>query len=312
MADDDHDASMDDEVEILRDASLNHVFATRDAEAAGIPRLRLVALRRDGRLTHLTRGMWTTLRPDDPTEEHVLRTIGIIRRQRVKCGATAHSALVLHNLPLVDADLTRVHLIRSTGTATRRAADHTMWGHSLDLTETTAHPHISTSVPCTPLATAIAHAGAVGSPRTALAAADAALHRGLVTATQLEVAAAELPSGTPRAAAVRRALAGVDGRHESPGESLTALVLRDLGFTVDPQVWVGPYRVDFLITGSRVIVEFDGAVKYTDKEALIAEKRREDELRRRGFVVVRLMWSDIHRPDHVRALIEAALALPVA
>lgn len=83
--------------------------------------------------------------------------------------------------------------------------------------------------------------------------------------------------------------------------------MRDLGYSLEPQVWIGPYRVDFLVPGTRVIVEFDGAVKYDDRQAIVAEKRREDDLRRRGYVVVRLMWSDLHDPARVRRLVVAAL-----
>lgn len=303
---------MDEEVEILRQASVNGVFATHDAEAAGIPRLRLVELARRGRLTHLTRGMWSAEQTLNERQKHLLRTVGVIRRHRRPSGATAHSALVLHDLPCVDADLSTVHLIRGVGAATRRRGDYTVWGHAVDLGEVQRPPLVDRPVACAPLATAIVHAGLVGTPRTALAAADAALHRGLVTATQLEVAAAHLPLGTKGAGAVRRALAGVDGRHESPGETLTAQVLRELGFAVEPQVWVGPYRVDFLICGSKVIVEFDGAVKYDTKADLVAEKRREDDLRRRGYVLVRLMWGDLRRPARVRTLVENALSLPAA
>lgn len=303
---------MDEEVEILREASVNGVFATRDAEKAGIPRLRLVDLGRQGRLTHLTRGMWSTVHPENSTEEHLLRTVAVIRRHRRQSGATGHSALVLHDLPCVDADLTRVHLIRGAGKATRQRDDYTVWGHAIALNEVTRPPFVDQPVWCAPVATAIAHAGVAGTPRTALVGADAAVHRGLVTPTQLKVAAASLPGGTPGAAAVRRALDGVDGRHESPGETLTAQILRKLGFVVEPQVWIGPYRVDFLITGSRVIVEFDGAVKYDRRADLIAEKRREDDLRRRGYVVVRLMWSDLKQSGRVRMLLESALRLPAA
>lgn len=299
---------MDDEIELLHTVAVNRVFSSADAEKAGVPRLRLVTLHKAGLLAHLTRGMWSTACPDQPADQHLLRTIAIIRRQSVPAGATAQSALVLHDLPLVDVDLATVHLVRGAGRATRRGRDHAMWGHSATLTTVTRPPFVDSRVACVPAATAVAHAGVVGRPRTALVAGDAAVRRGLVTPAQLEVAAATLPVGTPNAAAVRRALADVDGRHESPGESLTAQVLRDLGFEVLPQVWIGPFRVDFLIAGTRVVVEFDGAVKYDDRAALVAEKRREDELRRRGYVVVRLMWADLHDPSRVRALVMAALA----
>ena len=299
---------MDDEIELLRKVAVNQVFSSADAEKNGVPRLRLVTLHKERLLAHPTRGMWSTECPDEPADQHLLRTIAIMRRQSVPAGATAHSALVLHDLPLVDADLAMVHLVRGTGQATRRGRDHAMWGHAADLTTVTRPPFVDTPVACAPVAIAVAHAGVVGTPRTALVAGDAAVRRGLVTPSQLEVAAAMLPLGTPNAAAVRRALADVDGRHESPGESLTAQVMRDLGFDLIPQVWIGPFRVDFLIAGTRVVVEFDGAVKYDDRSALVAEKRREDELRRRGYVVVRLMWADLHDPSRVRALVLAAIA----
>jgi len=48
------------------------------------------------------------------------------------------------------------------------------------------------------------------------------------------------------------------------------------------------------------VVEFDGAVKYAGADgraALVAEKLREDRLRALGYEVVRIVWSDLARPD---------------
>lgn len=303
---------MDDEVELLREVSVNRVFLTADAERAGIPRLQLVALAREGGLTHLTRGAWTTVEPDDAQDRHLLRTLAVMRRHRTTSAATAHSALTVWGLPIVDGDLARVHLVRDTSAATRRGSDYTVWSAGADLVEVTHPPRVEHPVWCTTPSVAIVHAGVVNTPQTALVAADAAVRAQLVTPTELEVAAAELPLGTRGASAVRRALADVEGLHESPGETLTASVCRTLGYELEPQVWIGPWRVDFLITGTRLVLEFDGAVKYRSAADLVAEKRREDDLRRRGYTVVRLMWDDVHRPRRVRERIEAALRLPAA
>lgn len=303
---------MDDEVEILHGVSINRVFMTGEAEQVGVPRLRLVELARHGELTHLTRGGWTTETVDHPEDRHVLRTIAIMRRHQQTSGATAHSALLLRGLPLVDADLARVHLVRGGVPSTRRGSDFTVWSPCGGLEDVTRPPHIDTPVPCSEVAVSIVHAGLVGTPQTALVAADAAVARELVTPTQLEVAAAELAIGTKGVAAVRRALAQVDGRHESPGETLAHEVCAGLGYDLVPQVWIGPWRVDFLIRGTKVVVEFDGAAKYKSSADLVAEKRREDDLRRRGYQLVRLMWSDLRHPQRVRELIEAALRLPAA
>lgn len=303
---------MDDELEILRGLSVNRVFSTAAAEKAGIPRLRLVARARDNDLVHLARGSWTAAQPADAQDLHLLRTIGIIGRHRATSAATAHSALIAWGLPVVGADLARVHLVRGTSRTTRRTTDYSVWSSGHDLVEVTRDPVLEEAIWCVEPAVAIVHAGLVGSPETALVAGDAAVARHLVTPRQLEVAAADLPLGTRGSAGVRRALADVDGRHESPGETRTAQVCRALGYALDPQVWIGPWRVDFIIRGTKVVIEFDGAVKYESKQDLLAEKRREDDLRRRGWVIVRLMWDDLYHPKRVRERIEAALRLPAA
>ena len=68
-------------------------------------------------------------------------------------------------------------------------------------------------------------------------------------------------------------------------------------------------RVDHLV-GERVVVEFDGLVKYAGAEgrgALAAEKAREDLLRSLGYEVVRLTGADLDRPQRVDAMVRAAL-----
>jgi very-short-patch-repair endonuclease len=114
-------------------------------------------------------------------------------------------------------------------------------------------------------------------------------------------------------ATVRPVLSFADGRHESPGESRTAFLLRRLGFHLDPQVEVVAegrrYRADFRFRGTRVLVEFDGAVKYSEPGAVFAEKQREDALRRAGWIIVRLVWRDLASPDVVRRRVNQALAL---
>ena len=95
----------------------------------------------------------------------------------------------------------------------------------------------------------------------------------------------------------------------------TRLLLRDLGYAVRSQVRIADDgghlvgRVDLLVEG-RVVVEFDGMVKYEGADgraALAAEKHREDRLRALGFEVVRLTWADLDRPEVVDRLIRSAL-----
>ena len=110
-----------------------------------------------------------------------------------------------------------------------------------------------------------------------------------------------------------------DGASESAGESRTRLLLTDLGWTVRSQVRVLDgeevvARVDLLV-GERVVVEFDGLVKYEGADgraALAAEKRREDRLRALGYEVVRLTWADLDHPARVDAMLRRAAARAAA
>jgi very-short-patch-repair endonuclease len=158
---------------------------------------------------------------------------------------------------------------------------------------------------------AVVQTGLEAGPESALVSADSALHQSLITSVELEEAVRRL-AGHPGMATVRPALAFADGRHESPGETRTAYLLRQLGFELEPQFEVVAegrrYRADFRVEGTRVLVEFDGQVKYDDRSALFAEKQREDALRREGWVVVRLVWRDLASPALVRRRVDAAIA----
>ena len=69
-------------------------------------------------------------------------------------------------------------------------------------------------------------------------------------------------------------------------------------------------RVDFVV--GRVVVEFDGSVKYEGAEgraALVNEKRREDRLRALGYAVVRVVWADLDHPERVATAVRRAVSL---
>jgi very-short-patch-repair endonuclease len=108
-----------------------------------------------------------------------------------------------------------------------------------------------------------------------------------------------------------------DQRSESVGESRARLLLHAIGFEPTPQVEIRDQqgrligRVDFLLERQRVIVEFDGLIKYADangRAALAAEKSREDRMRALGYEFVRLTWADLSRPAAVNRLMRQAQA----
>ncbi len=142
----------------------------------------------------------------------------------------------------------------------------------------------------------------------ALVVLDAVLRRGV----ERRALVAELESRSTRRGVhrVSELLEIADGRIESAGESLTSLVMHDVGLP-RPQLqheFVEHGRVvaraDFWFPEHGVVVEFDGLAKYrnellragrTADEVVVAEKLREDAVRARPEVdsVVRLIWREV-------------------
>jgi hypothetical protein len=118
---------------------------------------------------------------------------------------------------------------------------------------------------------------------------------------------------------LRSVIAFASELSESVGESKARAVIDRLGFRppelqgviVDAE---GTMRVDFLWPESRVVMEFDGRMKYTRAEytggdpaqVVWREKRREDRLRRLGYTVVRIVWDDLNRPEYIASMLVAA------
>jgi very-short-patch-repair endonuclease len=305
------------------------IFSTSDAERHGLDRHALTRLCRGGEIVRLTRGWYAVVTADAPdrTELHRLKAVALGRQFRARAAISHHSLLLVRRLPTFRPDLEVVHLTsavddrRAPGadgaTGARRSV--TVRRPGLVIHRPVGELRLSSPRPggdgpaTVPLAHAVVQAGLLGGPVSALVPADAALRAGSVTSAALAGAVADLRNHTG-IGPVRVALARADGRHESPGETRTAYLLRCLGFAVQPQLEVVAdgrlFRVDFRVAGTRVLVEFDGAIKYADgrRETLFEEKRREDALRRDGWVVVRLVWADLEEPERVRRLVLAAIA----
>ena len=150
--------------------------------------------------------------------------------------------------------------------------------------------------------------------RSGIAAADAALRQGLTSREELEEWMQRLRH-TPGLGAARHVVVQASATAESAGESLTRLVLIDLGYVVIPQFRVVQdggrvvARVDFYLPELGVVVEFDGRVKYEGHDgadALAAEKQREDRIRALGYGMARLVWADLFHLARVRAAVEQA------
>jgi very-short-patch-repair endonuclease len=294
-------------------AGQHGMFTTTQARKAGVGAIGLETFTRAGVLRHPCRGLYAVTALVDEAPEpwhlHLARGAHLLYSDATLTGVTA---VLAHGLPVWGADLSRPQLHRPVDRAVGVTAFH-IRPRPMGVGRPAAveSPWGATDEPATALVQLALDHGTV--PGTV--SADAALNRTCVTLPQL-VAAAELVRTWPGSNRVRAMLALVDPASESVGETRCRIAMVTSGLQVTSQVAIHRpggelvARVDFLVTGTRVIVEFDGKVKYADgdPDVLWREKRREDQLRALGYTVVRITWADLERPGAVVAKVRRALA----
>jgi very-short-patch-repair endonuclease len=251
-----------------------------------------------------------------PEAKHALLTRAVLRSFAGRIAASHHSALALHGLPFWNVDTEIVHVCRISGRSSR--VRDTLHIHESVPTRQLRVLTLTQAIVTSP-ALAVIGTAMVDGVEAGVVAADAALQRGKVSVQELDDAVTAA-TGVPRVTHARLAVTMADPRCESPGESRTRLVLHTIPgappirsqHRVRDSFGREVARVDFLV-GDRVVVEFDGRVKYgmdgRPEEALWAEKQREDRLRELGLVVVRIVWADLQRPEVIVQRVLAALRL---
>lgn len=240
----------------------------------------------------------------------MLKARAVLRHLGGRAALSHQSRVVIAGLPVWRADLRAVHVTRIRDEVTRRRP-HLVSHSQVSGLHITSVPGLG---PVVPVAVAIVQTGLVAGGMDAAIAADAALHGKRLTHDDLR-AATELLAGHRGVRRTAAALERCDGRHESPGETRLAHVLADLGIAVTPQFEVstrlGTRWADFRIDGTRVLLEFDGKVKYTDPnragDVLWQEKRRQDALEDEGWIVMRVTWAELDDPNALVLRIRAAI-----
>lgn len=276
----------------------------------------IARLVRDGSLVRVRYGCFVLgdlLARAEPTEAYRLRVAAVLlgraaprkrREPRALIRASHHAGLAVHGLPLHDCDLRLIDLSAQVAHGSRQGIVRV---HPLAPGDVAAKVK---GVVAASVATCVIQTAASSGVVAGVVALDAALNQELVTLDVVR-ARAEAMDVHYGARWVSLALDQADPLSESPGESRTRLILRSLGMTYVAQAEIKApgfvARVDFLI--GKVVVEFDGAIKYagaSGHDALVREKRREDELRRLGYEIVRLTWADLNEPGRVGRLIREA------
>lgn len=285
------------------------VFSRRQALACGYSPRQVRERLGDGRWVRIRHGQYAE-RPDETElpdwerirQRHLRAVRATMNALRPGSVAVSHqSALAVHGLPLWGLDLELVHVTRLDGQAGGVVAGvrhHLGVLIPADLT-------VADGLLVTTVARAVVETACIVPFEPGVVVADAALRSKAVTAADLDrlQAAIEFWPGGPAARAV---LGFANPLSESVGESRLR-VLIDRYDLPEPELQVEFYDADGLIgrpdffLAKVTAVEFDGRVKYTGgtSEVLVREKRREDRLRALGLHVVRTVWSDFNRPDHL-------------
>lgn len=225
------------------------------------------------------------------------------------------SAAVLHDVAMLAPKFDRVHFtLDGPGGNVRR------WRHTHPGPVPPEEITIVDGVAVTTIERSAVDVACAGNFASALAVFDSALRRG---ADQDEIARI-LNRGRRRGGpAAKRALAQANPLSANPGESWSRAQIITAGLPV-PQLQCehrinGKTFFTDLEWEDTVVGEFDGMVKYTKllvdgetaADVVIAEKLREDLLRREGRAVLRWVWADLRAqtvvPDIRRALIAAGI-----
>lgn len=297
------------------------IFTTAQARRFGIGRAGRRALIEAREVVGLGRGVMA-LAETWPTDDG---PIGEEARHRLR----AQGGLLLYP----DAELTGVSLLLSRGVA--------VWGIPLDVVDLARpvrqevrtqqyriRPYDDATRPRSPraeedgptdeelVAAALVQVCLDHGVLAAICSADHALHNWFTDWECLEraVAAARGRAYSSRLATM---MAWIDARSESVGESRLRVALTGLGYRVLVQVpivenGVVIARADLGIDRTNCLVECDGKLKYRGAdghEAVWAEKKREDRIRRKGHVFERFIWVDLDRTKVIKARVEEALKL---
>lgn len=262
----------------------------------------------------LERGVYVRTIPDNPEDAHLLRARAALRRHGSGAVLSHQTAALVWELPVFGTALERVRLSRigTLSTPEMRHPTVIMSGSILPRRDVVVHQ----GVPVTAAVRTVLDCARLLPLRGGVAIADAAAAAGLLRDREVRRVLAQM-KGWKGVGRARTVLSLLDPAAESPGESAARVTMNQLGFRTKSQFEIRDEsgfiaRVDFLIVGTRVVVEFDGHAKYgsdatENHEQFWKEKRRHDAIVAAGYEVVRLTWPDLNEPTTVHRLLDRAI-----
>ncbi|WP_299576081.1 hypothetical protein [uncultured Williamsia sp.] len=243
-----------------------------------------------------------------PEERHLVLARALATDSTPGVGLANVSAAAHHGLPIPDADLSRVQLGRpGVGASGSRASGVALMHRNVEESDLV----FVDGVLVTTAARTVADLARTAPRLTAIAAGDAALHRGLCTVEEIATQLGRGRHGSRRGLMLLRRM---DAACESPAETRSRLLVIDAGLPVpltqqDICDRAGTFlgRCDFLLDGD-LIGECDGEGKYfgrysdrTVEEVLEDEKYRQQRFLDAGRRFVR--WSAREARDQPRRVV---------
>lgn len=294
------------------------ITTAEQLQARGLAAYQIRQLLATGQLIRLQRGVYVEqLGPDaSPEYRHRLLVRGRLGLMSSDVAVSHVSAAAVLGLPTWRHRLETVHVSRNRDYGGRIRSGLAVHVTCLDRTEV----RVVDGVNVTTLARTVVDVARTCSRQQAIVVGDAALASGL-TAAALDAALTRAKGwrGIIQARAIRSLL---DGRSESPGESVSRLIIGDHGlplpelqYCIRDESRRPIARVDFCWPQARVIGEYDGRQKYlrpfragdTVVDVVMAEKRREDAIRALGWHPIRWTTDDLNNPAALAGRIRRAL-----
>ncbi|MGA1838659.1 DUF559 domain-containing protein [Herbiconiux sp. 11R-BC] len=257
--------------------SLGGVASITSLTTEGVTSRELTAAVNRGDLVRVRRG-WFALAGADP------RAVAAVR-----VGGTLSCTTLLRRHKVWCADDSRLH-VRVSPKAGRVSSP---FDRARPLS--THHPVLlhrpgwarPAKAPVDDMATALALAVTCQHRLDALVTLDSALNRELISRSGLQDALAPLP------AKYRQLLALVDPASQSGLETKARVTLRSRRIRIRSQVLIpGVGHVDLLL-GDRLVLELNGHEWHSKKADFEEDRRRDLELTRLGYLVVRLSYAQV-------------------
>jgi hypothetical protein len=270
--------------------------------------------------TYVAATAWSRASPE---QRHAVVVRATVARSSADLVVSHRSALAVHGFPLLAPMPSRTHVIHRARRTTQTTSLVVRHGAPLADEEVGSVDGLRVVRPLR----AATDTARLDDLRSSVVALDHGLRQGAFDDAALRAAVEGAPLVGRRRALLALDLA--DASSESPGESLSRVVMVEIGVPLpqlqkefwDRRGFIG--RVDFWWPGLGVVGEFDGAMKYFElarrsgrslDQVKIEEKKREDRIRAlpevSGFA--RWDWSTVNDPRQLALTLADAGVMPVA